>query len=186
MNEQFKSEISSLSNNFKSELSYNYIGNNDYIGHKKNLYSLNDYYEKSMNNNNYYNNFKNNILYNIQNQNINDSNITTETSKINLIQNPPNLLKLCNNDNNNNNNLKIYYENIKLGSELTLEKSKVIKLNNLLKEKEKENIDLKIKIEELENNLDRIEKEYKLNLEEKLSSIYKNNFMEKNNLKKIY
>ena len=183
MKEQFKSEISSLSNNLKNEIYFNYLGSKDYKVNKKNSYSLNNYYEKSMDNNNYSDNFKNNI-FNIKNQNINDSSITTETSKIKLIKNPPNLLKLCNNENDDN--LKIYNENIKLGSELTLEKSKVIKLNNLLKEKEKENIDLKKKIEELETNLNNLEKEYKINFEQKVDLIYKNNSLEKNHIKQTY
>ena len=57
------------------------------------------------------------------------NNLITETSRINIIKNPPNLLKLCTNDDNDE-LFKIHNENIKLSSELTLEKCKIIKLNS--------------------------------------------------------
>ena len=176
MKGQNKIDISTLSNQIQSDFTPKSSEN------RKNKYKYNSYL---------YNNFqdKSNIINDNKNykyiQSNNDNNIITETSKIYLIKNPPNLLKLCTNDDNDE-YLRIHNENIKLSSELTLEKSKVIKLNNLLKDKEKENKDLKIKIEELEKNYEELEKDQKKYFEDKINSIYRGVSLDKNNLKETY
>ena len=167
MNIQNRIEISTLSNNYPND----YFQNNNNT--KNNI-------EKSE----IFNNLNNNNIYLKNDDSIYDNNISIETSKINLIKNPPNLLKLINSDGDDN--IKIYNENIKLSSELTLEKCKVIKLNTLLKEKERENKELKSKIEELENNYEEFEINQKKHFEDKINSFYKDIYSEKNNLKETY
>ena len=173
MNEQIKLDKSTSSNPIQNDISSQNIKNQETKGiyKEKNLI-------KNNNPNNYYININNEKNFDASN------NIITETGKISLIKNPPNLLKLF--DNEDDEYLKILNENIKLGSELTLEKSKVIKLNNLLKEKETENIDLKLKIEELEKNYQEIENDRKKFFENKINSIYKKISLDKNNLKGTY
>jgi len=168
MNIQNRIEISTLSNHYP----------NDYFQNNNNTKNNN---EKSE----IFNNLNSNNIYLKNDESIYDNNyISIETNKINLIKNPPNLLKLINNDGDEN--IKIYNENIKLSSELTLEKCKVIKLNSLLKEKERENKELKSKIEELENNYEEFEINQKKHFEDKINSFYKDLFSEKNNLKETY
>ena len=166
-------------NQFKNDFSPNNMENSQ----NNNLYSINN----SQINQEIISNKKENYLYRNKenNNNNNDNNIVTETSKINLINNPPNLLNLCSNDDNDI-NIKIHNENIKLSSELTLEKSKVIKLNSLLKEKEKEIVELNQKIEDLTKNYEELEKDQKKYFEDKINSIYEGASLDKNNLKKTY
>ena len=173
MNEQIKLDKSTSSNPIQNDISPQNIKNQECkdIYKEKNLI-------KNNNPNNYYINLNNEKNFETSN------NIITETGKISLIKNPPNLLKLF--DNEDDEYLKILNENIKLGSELTLEKSKVIKLNNLLKEKETENTDLKLKIEELEKNYQEIENDRNKFFENKINSIYKKISLDKNNLKGTY
>ena len=166
-----------ITNQFQTDFPPNYLENPQ----KNNLYIINN----SQINQEIMSNKKDNYLYNNNENNNDDSIIITETSKINLIKNPPNLLYLCSNDENDI-NLKIHNENIKLSSELTLEKCKVIKLNSLLKEKEKEIIELNKKIIDLENNYIELEKDQKKYFEDKINSIYKGASLDKNNLKETY
>ena len=171
-----KIDISTLSYPVQSDFSPKSSEN------KLNQYKTNSY---SQDKSNITNDNNNNVVYIKVKNNIDDNNIVTETSKINLIKNPPNLLKLCMNDDYDE-YLKIHNENLKLNSELTLEKSKVIKLNNLLKDKEKENINLKLKIEELEINYQELVKEQKKYCEDKINSIFKEVSLDKNNLIETY
>ena len=163
MNEENKLELLTFSNQNMDDFKHNSIGkihNNSYL--------INNTQSKPE----IVKNFKNNYL-DINNElNIDDSNIITETSKINLIKNPPNLLNLSSNVENDE-FIKICNENVKLSSELTLEKSKVIKLTSLLKEKEKENLYLKQKMKDLDNNYEELEKAHKKYFEDKIKSIYK-------------
>ena len=170
MKGQNKIDISTLSYPVQSDFS-----------EKINQYKTNSYSQDKSNIINDNNNF---IHIKLKN-NTDDNNIVTETSKINLIKNPPNLLKLCMNDDYDE-YLKIHNENLKLSSELTLEKSKIIKLNNLLKDKEKENKNLKLKIEELEINYQELVKEQKKYCEDKINSIYKGISLDKNNIIETY
>ena len=171
MNEQMKLDISTLSNPLQDDFPSNNIDN------RENKDILKEKYEINKHNRNKYININNENSYA-------SNNITTEAGKISLIKNPPNLLKSF--DNENDEYLKILNENIKLGSELTLEKSKVIKLKSLLKEKEDENKDLKLKIEEVEKNFQEIEKDQKKFYENKINSIYKEISVDKSHLKETY
>ena len=176
MNEENKLELLTFSNQNMDDFKHNSIGkihNNSYL--------INNTQSKPE----IVKNFKNNYL-DINNElNIDDSNIITETSKINLIKNPPNLLNLSSNVKNDE-FIKIYNENVKLSSELTLEKSKVIKLTSLLKEKEKENLYLKQKMKDLDNNYEELEKAHKKYFEDKIKSIYKGASLDKTNIKATY
>ena len=120
---------------------------------------------------------ENNYIY-LKNENDFNNNLITEASKINLIKNPPNL---CINDDKDE-NLKIYNKFIKLSSELTLEKTKVIKLTSLLRDKENDNINLKQKIKELEKNYKELQKDQK----EYCEDIYKEASLDKNSLRETY
>ena len=100
---------------------------------------------------------------------------------------------------NENNNLipdltyEIKNDNMKLGSALTLEKSKVVQLLNLLKIKEKEINNLKkqindfeIKINEIENKYQNIIYSLETQQSKKLNNIYSNLSNEKNKISSDY
>lgn len=82
-------------------------------------------------------------------------NIITEASKIKLITNPPDLVGICGNP-----SLSVENENIKLQSDLVIEKSKVIKLNSILKSKKNEIDYLNRKCLEYKNQYDKKVKEF--------------------------
>ena len=117
--------------------------------------------------------------------------LLTESSKINIINNPPNLLEICNNYDDDN--LILQNENIKLRSELTISKSKLIKLNGLLKDKERENTELKRKIYDMKKILEKYENQQKIISDGKMeyymnqiNTIYENANIDKNNLREVY
>ena len=128
---------------------------------------------------------------NSENNNDDYNMLLTESSKINLIKNPPNLLEICNTYDDDN--LILQNENIKLRSELTISKSKLIKLNGLLKDKERENEDLKRKIYDMKKILEKYGNQQKNKSNDKIeyymnqmNTIYENANIEKNNLKETY
>ena len=94
------------------------------------------------------------------------------------------------NSNSTNLNYEMENDNIKLGSALTLEKTKVIQLLNLLKMKENEINNLKQKIEKFEEKITDIENKYQniiYSLEQqqsiKLNDMYNNMSDEQNKIK---
>ena len=107
--------------------------------------------------------------YGFNNNNFNKFELNNEDNNNNLQYNfkyesKNNLMNDINNNINNNSSSNLNYEmendNIKLGSALTLEKSKVIQLLNLLKLKEEENNSLKHQIDDFEIKINDLEQKY--------------------------
>ena len=171
--------IQNKNNHFKTEIN-NYIYEDINEEEKFNNHTNTN----RIKNNNYdYNfNYKNDFTdLKLPNYNINKENIyINNNSNNNIYQN----------DNNNLNNdlsQEIQNDNMKLGSALTMEKSKVVQLLNLLKMKEGEINNLKqqidnfeIKINEIENKYQNIIHSIESKQYEKLNDIYNNLSNEKN------
>jgi hypothetical protein len=171
--------IQNKNNHFKTEIN-NYIYEDINEEEKFNNHTNTN----RIKNNNYdYNfNYKNDFTdLKLPNYNINKENIyINNNSNNNIYQN----------DNNNLNNdlsQEIQNDNMKLGSALTMEKSKVVQLLNLLKIKEGEINNLKQQIDNFEIKINDIENKYQNiihSLEskqyEKLNDIYNNLSNEKN------
>ena len=177
--------IQNKNNHFKTEIN-NYIYEDINEEEKFNNHTNTN----RIKNNNYdYNfNYKNDFTdLKLPNYNINKENIyINNNSNNNIYQN----------DNNNLNNdlsQEIQNDNMKLGSALTMEKSKVVQLLNLLKMKEGEINNLKqqidnfeIKINEIENKYQNIIHSIESKQYEKLNDIYNNLSNEKNQFKIDY
>ena len=177
--------IQNKNNHFKTEIN-NYIYEDVNEEEKFNNHTNTN----RIKNNNYdYNfNYKNDFTdLKLPNYNINKENIyINNNSNNNIYQN----------DNNNLNNdlsQEIQNDNMKLGSALTMEKSKVVQLLNLLKMKEGEINNLKqqidnfeIKINEIENKYQNIIHSIESKQYEKLNDIYNNLSNEKNQFKIDY
>ena len=177
--------IQNKNNHFKTEIN-NYIYEDINEEEKFNNHTNTN----RIKNNNYdYNfNYKNDLTdLKLPNYNINKENIyINNNSNNNIYQN----------DNNNLNNdlsQEIQNDNMKLGSALTMEKSKVVQLLNLLKMKEGEINNLKqqidnfeIKINEIENKYQNIIHSIESKQYEKLNDIYNNLSNEKNQFKIDY
>ena len=177
--------IQNKNNHFKTEIN-NYIYEDINEEEKFNNHTNTN----RIKNNNYdYNfNYKNDFTdLKLPNYNINKENIyINNNSNNNIYQN----------DNNNLNNdlsQEIQNDNMKLGSALTMEKSKVVQLLNLLKMKEEEINNLKqqidnfeIKINEIENKYQNIIHSIESKQYEKLNDIYNNLSNEKNQFKIDY
>ena len=179
--------IQNKNNHFKTEIN-NYIYEDINEEEKFNNHTNTN----RIKNNNYdYNfNYKNDFTdLKLPNYNINKENIY-------INNNSNNNNNIYQNDNNNLNNdlsQEIQNDNMKLGSALTMEKSKVVQLLNLLKMKEEEINNLKqqidnfeIKINEIENKYQNIIHSIESKQYEKLNDIYNNLSNEKNQFKIDY
>jgi len=152
-------------------------------------------------NKNYFNKENNNYIYEEKKEEINEYNPSNKykynfkyTSKLNESNEYDNLYNI-NKNNNLFNNLdnEMKNDNIKLGSALTLEKSKVVQLLYLLNMKENEINNLKLKIENFEEKVNEIENKYQniiYSIEQqqsmKLNDMFNNISDEKNKLKVDY
>ena len=177
--------IQNKNNHFKTEIN-NYIYEDINEEEKFNNHTNTN----RIKNNNYdYNfNYKNDFTdLKLPNYNINKENIyINNNSNNNIYQNE-------NNNLNNDLSQEIQNDNMKLGSALTMEKSKVVQLLNLLKMKEGEINNLKqqidnfeIKINEIENKYQNIIHSIESKQYEKLNDIYNNLSNEKNQFKIDY
>lgn len=178
--------IQNKNNLFKTEVN-NYIYEDVNEEEKLNNHSN----ENKIRNNNYdYNfNYKNDFI-NLKLSEINKKkeNIYNNCKNINN-----NIYPIDNNNLNNDLSQEIQNDNMKLGSALTMEKSKVVQLLNLLKIKEGEINNLKqqidnfeIKINEIENKYQNIIHSIESKQYEKLNDIYNNLSNEKNQFKIDY
>ena len=177
--------IQNKNNHFKTEIN-NYIYED--INEEEKFNNLTNTNRIKNNNYDYNFNYKNDFTdLKLPNYNINKENIyINNNSNNNIYQN----------DNNNLNNdlsQEIQNDNMKLGSALTMEKSKVVQLLNLLKMKEGEINNLKqqidnfeIKINEIENKYQNIIHSIESKQYEKLNDIYNNLSNEKNQFKIDY
>lgn len=174
------------SNHFKTEVS-NYI-----------YEDINE--EEKLNNNiNTNTNTKNNYNYNFNYKNdfsdlkLPECNKNKDNIYSNNKSNNNNFYPIGNNNLNDDLSQEIRNDNMKLGSALTMEKSKVVQLLNLLKIKEGEINNLKqqidsfeIKINEIENKYQNIIHSLESKQYEKLNDIYNNLSNEKNQFKIDY
>ena len=179
--------IQNKNNHFKTEIN-NYIYEDINEEEKFNNHTNTN----RIKNNNYdYNfNYKNDFTdLKLPNYNINKENIYINNNS----NNNNNIYQNENNNLNNDLSQEIQNDNMKLGSALTMEKSKVIQLLNLLKMKEGEINNLKqqidnfeIKINEIENKYQNIIHSIESKQYEKLNDIYNNLSNEKNQFKIDY
>ena len=175
-------KINNYSGNMKTEPDQYFINTSKNIEYKKN------YVNKENNNYIYEENKEEENNYNIQNKN----KYNFQYNKLNKYDDFYDINK--NNDLSNNNlAYEMKNDNIKLGSALTLEKSKVVQLLYLLKMKDNEIYNLKLKIENFEEKVNELENKYQniINSIEqeqsnKLNDIYNNISDENNKLKVDY
>jgi len=179
-------------NHFKTEIN-NYIYEDVNEGEKINNQTNTNINTNTKRNNNYNYNF--NYRNEFGNINLSECNNNKENIYINnnSDNNNNNIYPIDNNNLNNDLAQEIQNDNMKLGSALTMEKSKVVQLLNLLKMKEGEINNLKQKINNFETKINEIENKYQNIIHsieskqyEKLNDIYNNLSNEKNQFKIDY
>ena len=179
--------IQNKNNHFKTEIN-NYIYEDVNEEEKLNNHTNTNINNTNRNNNYNYNfNYKNELCdLKLSEYNKNKENIYNNNCNNNIYQ-------IDNNNLNNDLSQEIQNDNMKLGSALTMEKSKVVQLLNLLKIKDGEINNLKqqldnfeIKINEIENKYQNIIHSIESKQYEKLNDIYNNLSNEKNQFKIDY